>query len=75
MRKAAKSSACRRSMVTPLVEQHHRQILFYSFAAGISALQPELKLTADQLDHHEPHHEFSLAYLKKVKARKTPWMK
>jgi hypothetical protein len=44
------------------------QILFYSFSRPVlSRLQPELKLTADQLDRIADHiAEFSLAYLKKV---------
>ncbi len=44
------------------------QILFYSFSRPVlSRLQPELKLTTDQLDRIADHiAEFSLAYLKKV---------
>jgi AcrR family transcriptional regulator len=44
------------------------QILFYSFSRPVlSRLQPELKLTPDQLDRIADHiAEFSLAYLKKV---------
>jgi TetR/AcrR family transcriptional regulator, regulator of cefoperazone and chloramphenicol sensitivity len=44
------------------------QILFYTFSRPVLAhLQPELKLTADQLDRIADHiSDFSLAYLKKV---------
>jgi len=44
------------------------QILFYTFSQPVLArLQPELKLTPDQLDRIADHiAEFSLAYLKKV---------
>jgi AcrR family transcriptional regulator len=44
------------------------QILFYTFSSPVLAhLQPELKLTADQLDRIADHiADFSLAYLKKV---------
>jgi TetR/AcrR family transcriptional regulator, regulator of cefoperazone and chloramphenicol sensitivity len=44
------------------------QILFYAFSRPVlSRLQPELKLTADQLDRIADHiAEFSLVYLKKV---------
>ena len=44
------------------------QILFYTFSWPVLAhLQPELKLTPDQLDRIADHiAEFSLAYLKKV---------
>ena len=44
------------------------QILFYSFSRPVLArLQPELKLTPNQLDRIADHiAEFSLAYLKKV---------
>ena len=44
------------------------QILFYTFSRPVlSHLQPELKLTPDQLDRIAEHiAEFSLAYLKKV---------
>lgn len=44
------------------------QILFYTFSQPVLArLQPELKLTADQLDRIADHiADFSLAYLKKV---------
>lgn len=44
------------------------QILFYSFSRPVlSRLQPELKLTPDQLDRIADHiAEFSLAYLRKV---------
>jgi len=50
------------------------QILFYAFSRPVlSRLQPELKLTADQLDRIADHiAEFSLAYLKNVGARKSP---
>ena len=44
------------------------QILFYTFSTPVlSHLQPELKLTPDQLDRIAEHiAEFSLAYLKKA---------
>ena len=44
------------------------QILFYTFSRPVLArLQPELKLTPDQLDRIADHiADFSLAYLKKV---------
>lgn len=44
------------------------QILFYTFSRPVLAhLQPELKLTANQLDRIADHiADFSLAYLKKV---------
>ncbi len=44
------------------------QILFYSFSRPVlSHLQPELKLTPEQLDRIADHiADFSLAYLKKV---------
>ena len=44
------------------------QILFYTFSQPVLArLQPELKLTPDQLDRIADHiADFSLAYLKKV---------
>jgi hypothetical protein len=44
------------------------QILFYTFSWPVlSHLQPELKLTPDQLDRVADHiADFSLAYLKKV---------
>jgi len=44
------------------------QILFYTFSSPVLAhLQPELKLTANQLDRIADHiADFSLAYLKKV---------
>jgi AcrR family transcriptional regulator len=44
------------------------QILFYTFSRPVlSRLQPELKLTSDQLDRIADHiTDFSLAYLKKV---------
>ncbi|HEV2522700.1 MAG TPA: CerR family C-terminal domain-containing protein [Candidatus Acidoferrales bacterium] len=44
------------------------QILFYTFSKPVlSRLQPELKLTPEQLDRIADHiAEFSLAYLKKV---------
>jgi AcrR family transcriptional regulator len=44
------------------------QILFYTFSRPVlSHLQPELKLTANQLDRIADHiADFSLAYLKKV---------
>jgi AcrR family transcriptional regulator len=44
------------------------QILFYTFSRPVlSRLQPELKLTPDQLDRIAEHiSEFSIAYLKKV---------
>jgi AcrR family transcriptional regulator len=48
------------------------QILFYMFSRPVLArLQPELKLTPDQLDRIADHiADFSLAYLKEVGARK-----
>jgi hypothetical protein len=44
------------------------QFLFYMFSRPVlPRLQPELKLTPDQLDRIADHiAEFSLAYLKKV---------
>jgi hypothetical protein len=44
------------------------QILFYTFSRPVLAhLQPELKLTPNQLDRIADHiADFSLAYLKKV---------
>jgi hypothetical protein len=44
------------------------QILFYSFSRPVlQHLQPELKLTPEQLDRIADHiADFSLAYLKKV---------
>jgi hypothetical protein len=44
------------------------QILFYTFSRPVLAhLQPELKLTPDQLDRIAEHiADFSLPYLKKV---------
>jgi hypothetical protein len=44
------------------------QILFYTFSWPVLAhLQPELKLTPNQLDRIADHiADFSLAYLKKV---------
>jgi AcrR family transcriptional regulator len=49
------------------------QVLFYTFSRPVLArLQPELKLTPDQLERIADHiTEFSLAYLKKAGARKT----
>ena len=48
------------------------QILFYMFSRPVLArLQPELKLTPDQLDRIADHiADFSLQYLKEVGARK-----
>ena len=48
------------------------QILFYTFSWPVlSHLQPELKLTPDQLDRIASHiADFSLAYLKKVRQGK-----
>jgi AcrR family transcriptional regulator len=50
------------------------QVLFYTFSQPVLArLQPELKLTPDQLERIADHiTEFSLAYLKKAGTRKTP---
>jgi hypothetical protein len=44
------------------------QVIFYAFSRPVLArLQPELKLTPDQLDRIADHiADFSLAYLKKV---------
>ncbi len=52
------------------------QILFYMFSRPVLArLQPELKLAPDQLDRIAEHiAEFSLAYLKKIRTGKAPWM-
>ncbi len=49
------------------------QVLFYTFSQPVLArLQPELKLTPEQLERIADHiTEFSLAYLKKAGARKT----
>ncbi|HUK29949.1 MAG TPA: CerR family C-terminal domain-containing protein [Candidatus Acidoferrum sp.] len=49
------------------------QVLFYTFSRPVLArLQPDLKLTPDQLERIADHiTEFSLAYLKKAGARKS----
>jgi AcrR family transcriptional regulator len=49
------------------------QVLFYTFSRPVLAqLQPELRLTPEQLERIADHiTEFSLAYLKKAGARKT----
>jgi AcrR family transcriptional regulator len=53
------------------------QILFYMFSRPVlERLQPDLKLTPDQLDRIADHiADFSLNYLKEVGARKTTWKK